>query len=157
MSEALLKVENVTVSFDGFKALDDLSFSLMPGTVRVLIGPNGAGKSTLLDTVIGRVRPTNGRITYKGEDLTSLPEYEIVRKGICRKFQAPGVLETLTIEENIAVAARRDHRWWRALTRKLSAASRRRGSRTAKSSGSRLAWWSPQTPSCCCSTNRQPA
>jgi len=124
MSEALLKVENVTVSFEGFKALDDLSFSLMPGTVRVLIGPNGAGKSTLLDTVIGRVRPTNGRITYKGEDLTSLPEYEIVRKGICRKFQAPGVLETLTIEENIAVAARRDHRWWRALTRKLSASER---------------------------------
>ena len=121
-----LNVENVTVSFDGFKALDDLSFTMERGAVRVLIGPNGAGKSTLLDTIIGRVKPASGRIVFKGEDLVRLPEYEVVRRGICRKFQAPGVLESLTTEENIAIAARRNRGWWRALTSALAPAERAR-------------------------------
>ncbi len=88
------------MSFDGFKALNDLSFSLAAGACHVLVGPNGAGKSTLLDTIIGRVRPTSGRIIFKNEDLAKVPEYAIVRRGICRKFQTPGVLDALTIEEN---------------------------------------------------------
>jgi urea transport system ATP-binding protein len=121
-----LNVENVTVSFDGFKALDDLSFTMERGAVRVLIGPNGAGKSTLLDTIIGRVKPASGRIVFKGEDLVRLPEYEVVRRGICRKFQAPGVLESLTTEENIAIAARRNRGWWRALTSAPAPAERAR-------------------------------
>ena len=83
-------VEHVTVSFDGFKALNDLSFSLAAGACHVLVGPNGAGKSTLLDAIIGRVRPTSGRVVFKGEDLANVPEYAIVRRGICRKFQTPG-------------------------------------------------------------------
>ncbi len=66
MNETLLSVENVTVSFDGFKALDGMSLQLMPKQVRVLIGPNGAGKSTLLDTIIGRVRASSGRVMFKG-------------------------------------------------------------------------------------------
>ena len=120
MSEALLAVENVTVSFEGFKALDGMSLRLMPKQVRVLIGPNGAGKSTLLDTIIGRVRPTSGRVVFKGEDITRLPEHQIVRRGICRKFQAPGILESLTVRENLALAARRDRGCLHSFGRGLS-------------------------------------
>jgi urea transport system ATP-binding protein len=125
-SDALLEVDHVTVSYDGFKALNDLCFSMLPGSVHVLIGPNGAGKSTLLDAIIGRVRPTTGRIVFKGEDISALPEFRIVQRGICRKFQTPGVLDELTIEANVLVAATRDRRSWRSLTTARSAAERER-------------------------------
>jgi urea transport system ATP-binding protein len=111
----LLLVDCVTVSYDGYKALTDVTFTVDPGAVHVLIGPNGAGKSTLLDAIIGRVRPTSGRIMFKGEDISALPEYEIVRRGICRKFQTPGVLEALTVRENLAVAATHNRSALRAL------------------------------------------
>ncbi len=110
----ILMMENVTVDFDGFKALTDVSLSLTPGTLRILIGPNGAGKSTLCDTIIGRVRPTSGRITFKDEVITALPEQEIVKRGICRKFQTPGVLPTLSVIDNLLVSGRKDRRWWRS-------------------------------------------
>jgi urea transport system ATP-binding protein len=84
--------------------------------LRILIGPNGAGKSTLCDTIIGRVRPTAGKITFKDEVITTLPEQEIVRRGICRKFQTPGVLPTLTVMENLLVSARKNRSWWRSFT-----------------------------------------
>jgi urea transport system ATP-binding protein len=126
MNTALLEVDHVTVSYDGFKALDDFSFSMEAGSVHVLIGPNGAGKSTLLDTIIGRVRPTLGRIVFKGEDISALPEFRIVQRGICRKFQTPGVLDELTVEANILVAATRDRRSWRSLTTHRSQAERDR-------------------------------
>jgi urea transport system ATP-binding protein len=113
--ESLLFVDGVTVSYDGYKALTDVTFTVQPGAVHVLIGPNGAGKSTLLDAIIGRVRPASGRIMFKGEDISALPEYQIVRRGICRKFQTPGVLEALTVRENIAVAATRNRGALRAL------------------------------------------
>lgn len=116
MTEQLLRVENLTVSFDGFKAVDGMNLSIQPNQVRVLIGPNGAGKSTLLDAIIGHVRPSGGRVILRGEDITHLPEYKIVRKGICRKFQAPGVLEGLTVWENLAVAGRTRREWWSTLT-----------------------------------------
>ena len=106
MESPLLSVENVTVSFDGFNALDGMSLRLMPASIRVLIGPNGAGKSTLLDAIIGHVRPSSGKVMFKGRDITRLNEYRIVRKGICRKFQAPGILDSLTVEENLNLAAR---------------------------------------------------
>ncbi len=112
----ILMIENVTVDFDGFKALTDVSLSLRPGELRVLIGPNGAGKSTLCDTIIGRVRPSSGKITFKNEVITTLPEHEIVRRGICRKFQTPGVLPTLTVMENLLVSARKNRAWWRSFT-----------------------------------------
>ncbi len=120
-AQPILQVENVTVSFDGFKALKDLSLSLDAGTLRVLIGPNGAGKSTLCDTVIGRVRASSGRILFKGEDITNLPEYRIVQRGVCRKFQTPGVLQTLSVYDNLAVAARKDRRWWSSFSLKPTA------------------------------------
>src|ERR1700712_3473889 len=112
----ILMMENVTVDFDGFKALTNVNLSLTPGDLRILIGPNGAGKSTLCDTIIGRVRPTSGRITFKDQVITALPEQEIVRRGICRKFQTPGVLPTLTVYENLLVSARKDRSWWRSFT-----------------------------------------
>jgi urea transport system ATP-binding protein len=114
----LLSVEHVTVSFAGYTALDDLSFALAPGAVHVLIGPNGAGKSTLLDAIIGRVRPASGRVVFKG--------YAIVRLGICRKFQTPGVLDALSIEENLRVAVTRNRGAWHALRAKPTAAERAR-------------------------------
>jgi len=120
MATPLLSVENVTVSFDGFNALDDMSLHLMPKSVRVLIGPNGAGKSTLLDAIIGHVSPTKGRVVFKGEDITRLDEYKIVRKGICRKFQAPGILESLSVADNLALAARHHRQCWRSFGRGLS-------------------------------------
>jgi urea transport system ATP-binding protein len=123
---ALLSVEHVTVSFDGYTALDDLSFALAPGACHVLVGPNGAGKSTLLDTIIGRVRPVSGHILFKGADLANVPEYAIVRRGICRKFQTPGVLDALTIEDNLRVAATRQRGAWHALTSSTTAAERTR-------------------------------
>jgi urea transport system ATP-binding protein len=123
----ILMMENVTVDFDGFMALTDVSLTLFPGTLRILIGPNGAGKSTLCDTIIGRVRPTSGRIIFKDENITSLAEQAIVRRGICRKFQTPGVLPTLTVMENLLVAARKNRAWWRALTRSTPAEELARG------------------------------
>jgi urea transport system ATP-binding protein len=113
-ADLLLSVDGVTVDYDGFKALDSFSMTLARGETRVLIGPNGAGKSTLCDTIIGRVRPTDGRILFQGEDITGLSEPAIVARGICRKFQAPGVLPTLTVADNLALAARRDRRWWKS-------------------------------------------
>jgi urea transport system ATP-binding protein len=124
MDTPLLQVENVTVSFDGFKALDNVSLSAVPTSVQVVIGPNGAGKSTLMDTIIGRVRPVSGRVMFKGTNMVRLPEYEIVRRGICRKFQTPGILPTLTVEENVAVAAKRSRGWLGSFKRSLSAAER---------------------------------
>lgn len=120
MTEPLLRVENLTVSFDGFKAVDGMNLTIQRNEVRVLIGPNGAGKSTLLDAIIGHVRPAEGRVLLRGEDITHLPEFKIVRKGICRKFQAPGVLEGLTVWENLAVAARTRREWWSALTHRTA-------------------------------------
>ena len=112
MAEPLLRLEDIVVDFDGFKAIDHLTFTVMPQTVRVLIGPNGAGKSTLLDTVIGKVRPTAGRVIYRGQDITKLPEHKIAQLGIRRKFQAPGVLEGLSVLDNLAVAARKNRNLW---------------------------------------------
>ena len=103
----LIELENVTVSYSGFKALDNLNFSFMTGGVKVLIGPNGSGKSTILDTIIGKVQPTAGRVLYKGIDITNFPEHRIAQMGIQRKFQTPGVLGNLSVYDNLAVAVRR--------------------------------------------------
>lgn len=112
-SEVILAIDGVTVDYSGFKALDGFSMTLDKGETRVVIGPNGAGKSTLCDTIIGRVRPTSGQVVFNGEDISRLPEQTIVGRGICRKFQAPGVLPMLTVRENMALAARSDRRWWK--------------------------------------------
>lgn len=117
----LLKMENITVNFDGFKALDNVSLDIAPCSLRILIGPNGAGKSTLCDTIIGRVRPTSGKIWFKDDQVTSLSEQEIVRRGICRKFQTPGILPSLSVMDNLLVSVRKNRRWWHAITTKIPA------------------------------------
>jgi urea transport system ATP-binding protein len=126
MARPLLDIQDVHVTFDGFRALDGVSLQIFPRTVRVMIGPNGAGKSTLLDTIIGRTRANRGRILFRGDDVTRLPEHRIVRAGICRKFQTPGVLEQMTVGENLAIAVRRHKQWWAHFRVGLDAKERRR-------------------------------
>lgn len=115
MSAELLSIRNLTVSFDGFKALNDVNLDVPPLGINVLIGPNGAGKSTLCDCIIGKIRPSEGRIVYQGKDITKLNEYKITQAGICRKFQAPGVLERLSVYDNLAVAVRGKKGWYQTL------------------------------------------
>ena len=87
MNGKVLEIENLTVSFDGFKAINGLNFSMDAGELRVIIGPNGAGKTTFLDSITGKVQPTEGRVLFKGKNLRKLSEYQIARLGIGRKFQ----------------------------------------------------------------------
>ncbi|MBE8990599.1 urea ABC transporter ATP-binding protein UrtD [Nostoc sp. LEGE 12450] len=103
MNAKILETENVTVSFDGFKALNQLNFSMDVGELRVVIGPNGAGKTTFLDVITGKVQPTIGRVLFKGRNLRSLPEYKIARLGIGRKFQTPRIYLNLTPRENLEI------------------------------------------------------
>lgn len=105
MSNPILSVEALTVSFDGFTVLDSLDFSMDYGEMRFLIGPNGAGKTTLLDLITGKVRPGQGRIIFDGSiDLARRQEHHVVRLGIGRKFQTPAVFNSLTVSENLEVA-----------------------------------------------------
>ncbi|WP_138466144.1 urea ABC transporter ATP-binding protein UrtD [Poseidonocella sp. HB161398] len=100
----VLMVEGLTVSFDGFKAVNDLSFYVEPNECRVIIGPNGAGKTTVLDLICGRTRATSGKIAFKGQDLTQMREDQIVHAGVGRKFQNPSVYEDLTVFENLEIS-----------------------------------------------------
>ncbi|KGF72711.1 urea ABC transporter ATP-binding protein [Neosynechococcus sphagnicola sy1] len=107
VSEAILAIENLTVSFDGFKALNQLNFSMAVGELRVIIGPNGAGKTTFLDVITGKVKPTEGRVLFKGKNLRSFSEDQIARMGIGRKFQTPRIYLNLTPQENLELACNR--------------------------------------------------
>lgn len=107
MTAKILDIDHVTVSFDGFKALNDLTFTMEPGELRVIIGPNGAGKTTFLDVITGKVRPTEGTARFKGRDLTTLKEHQIARLGIGRKFQTPRVYLNLTPRENLEISCNR--------------------------------------------------
>jgi len=100
----VLAAERLTVSFDGFKAVDDLNLYIEKGEVRAVIGPNGAGKTTVLDLISGRTRASEGSVRFKGHDLIGMREHEIVRLGVGRKFQTPSVYESLTVEENLVMS-----------------------------------------------------
>lgn len=113
--EKLLLVENLTVSFDGFKAVNDLSISVERNELRVIIGPNGAGKTTLLDMICGKTRPTAGRVMFEGKDLTRMSEHQIVRAGVGRKFQTPSVYEDLSVFENLEISLPRMHGLFQSL------------------------------------------
>jgi len=107
--EEILKVDEVTVTFDGFKALNDLTFTIERGELRVVIGPNGAGKTTLLDVITGKVRPRSGRVLFRPNerpqlDITRLPEQKIARLGIGRKFQTPNVFKSMSVLENLRLS-----------------------------------------------------
>ena len=106
--EAIVYLEDVTVDYDGFKALDRLNFFMDRRELRVVIGPNGAGKTTLLDVVSGRVKPAHGRVIFgRSTDLTTLSENQIAALGIGRKFQTPSVFVNLTVWENVELSLRR--------------------------------------------------
>jgi urea transport system ATP-binding protein len=111
----LLAVEGLTVSFDGFKAVDSLSFYLEEGEIRVIIGPNGAGKTTVLDLICGRTHATAGSIKFRGRELTSMREDDIVHAGVGRKFQTPSIYEDLTVFENLELSYPKGHSVFGAL------------------------------------------
>jgi urea transport system ATP-binding protein len=125
MTTNILEIENVTVSFDGFKALSNLTFSLQTGELRVIIGPNGAGKTTFLDTITGKVKPTSGQVRFKGQNLRSYNEHQIARMGIGRKFQTPRVHQQLTVRENLELAGNPHKNLFSTLWGKTSPQSQR--------------------------------
>jgi urea transport system ATP-binding protein len=110
-TSALLYLDGVGVSFDGFRALNKLSLAVEPGEMRAIIGPNGAGKTTMMDVITGKTRPDDGDVFFDGShDLTKLDEAEIARLGIGRKFQKPTVFESHTVEDNLRLALKADRR-----------------------------------------------
>ena len=100
----VLAIEGLTVSFDGFKAVDGLSLYLDRNEVRVVIGPNGAGKTTVLDLICGKTKATAGSIQFDGRELTKMKEFDIVRAGVGRKFQNPSIYENLSVFENLEMS-----------------------------------------------------
>src|ERR1700722_13532074 len=110
LTSALLYLNGVNVSFDGFRALNNLSLAVEPGEMRAIIGPNGAGKTTMMDVVTGKTRPQEGEVYFDcGEvELTRLDESAIAELGIGRKFQKPTVFESHTVEDNLRLALKAD-------------------------------------------------
>ncbi len=122
-----LYLDAISVSFDGFKALNELSLAIDVGELRCIIGPNGAGKTTMMDVVTGKTRPDSGYVHFGSNiDLLRLREPEIVRAGVCRKFQKPTVYEQLSVFENLELALADDRGVRAALTGRLSGAQRER-------------------------------
>ncbi|MBE9228032.1 urea ABC transporter ATP-binding protein UrtD [Phormidium sp. LEGE 05292] len=117
MNAKILEIDNVTVSFGGFKALKGLNFNLDQGELRVVIGPNGAGKTTFLDVISGKTKPTEGEVYFKGRNIQSFAEHEIARLGIGRKFQTPRVYLNLTPRENLELACNRNKNVFATLLR----------------------------------------
>src|SRR5471032_3008204 len=117
---AVLYLDGVSVSFDGFRALNNLSLAVEPGEMRAIIGPNGAGKTTMMDVVTGKTRPDTGQVFFEGtHDLSKLDETEIATLGIGRKFQKPTVFEMHTVEDNLNLALKNDRGvgatlWWQS-------------------------------------------
>ena len=120
-NEFALYLDGVNVSFDGFKAINNLSLCIEPGEMRAIIGPNGAGKTTMMDLITGKTRPDSGTILFKNEiDLTQYDEAEVANIGVGRKFQKPSVIESLTVFENLELSLKGGRSIWQALMHKLS-------------------------------------
>ncbi|MDE1947201.1 MAG: urea ABC transporter ATP-binding protein UrtD [Burkholderiales bacterium] len=110
-TDTLLYLDGVSVTFDGFRALNKLSLVLEPGEMRAVIGPNGAGKTTMMDVITGKTRPDEGRVVFgRDTDLTRLDEPAIAALGIGRKFQKPTIFEPLTVWDNLLLALAGDRR-----------------------------------------------
>ena len=109
ITPTLLYLDNVTVSFDGFRALNALSLMVDENEMRAIIGPNGAGKTTMMDVITGKTRPTDGSALFAGShDLTKLDEAQIAELGIGRKFQTPTVFDMHSVEDNLVLALKAD-------------------------------------------------
>ena len=102
--ETLLNLKDVSVSFEGFLALNNLNLTLSKGELRAVIGPNGAGKTTFLDVITGKVKPTKGDVFFKGKSLVGKKEHKIARIGVGRKFQSPRVFENLSVQKNLEIS-----------------------------------------------------
>lgn len=125
--QSILYLNGVTKSFDGFKAINNLSLEIAPGELRAVIGPNGAGKSTMMDIITGKTRPDVGEVRFKDTiDLTAHDEADIANMGIGRKFQKPTVVESLTVWENLDLALAGNRGIWQTLFAKSTADQRRR-------------------------------
>jgi urea transport system ATP-binding protein len=117
----ILYLEDITVSFDGFRALNELTLYIDAGELRCIIGPNGAGKTTMMDVITGKTRPDKGSAWFgQTADLLTLTEPEIAEAGVGRKFQKPTVFERHTVSENLELAVAGDKRVWNTLTRKIN-------------------------------------
>ena len=115
-TSALLYLDGVSVSFDGFRAINNLILTIEPGEMRAIIGPNGAGKTTMMDIITGKTRPDDGIVYFDGQyDLTRLDETEIANLGIGRKFQKPTVFESQSVGDNIMLALKDERGPWSAL------------------------------------------
>lgn len=113
---SILYLNGVTKSFDGFKAINNLSLDIVPGELRAIIGPNGAGKSTMMDIITGKTKPDDGEVRFKDNiDLTRYDEADIANMGIGRKFQKPTVIESLTIWDNLELALAGNRGIWQTL------------------------------------------
>jgi urea transport system ATP-binding protein len=121
-TDFVLAIEDLTVSFDGFKAVDSLNMYIDKNELRVVIGPNGAGKTTVLDLICGKTRSSSGSIKFNNKELTKLAEHEIVRAGVGRKFQTPSIYENLTVYQNLEVSYPVGRSVWGSLTFKRTAA-----------------------------------
>ncbi|WP_376961350.1 urea ABC transporter ATP-binding protein UrtD [Azospirillum sp. A26] len=125
-TDYLLAVEGLTVSFDGFKAVNDLSFYVDSNEIHVIIGPNGAGKTTVLDLICGRTKASGGSIKFRNRELTAMKEHQIVKAGVGRKFQNPSIYDDLTVFENLEISYPRGRSVFGALAFKRDAAVRER-------------------------------
>jgi len=134
--KVILYLEDITVAFDGFKALDALTLSIDDGELRAIIGPNGAGKTTMMDVITGKTRPDSGR-AFLGQslDLTRMREAEIARAGIGRKFQKPSVFEQATVLENLWLACAGDKGWIASIRQRLAPGQSERIERTLETVG----------------------
>lgn len=121
MSSTILYLDGVSVSFDGFRAINNLSLVLDKGEMRAIIGPNGAGKTTMMDIITGKTRPDAGQVFFDGDvDLTRHDEAEIAMMGIGRKFQKPTVFESHTVEDNLILSLKGPRSIFRALFHRRS-------------------------------------
>ena len=125
-TDFVLAIEDLSVSFDGFRAIDKLTLYLDRGELRVIIGPNGAGKTTLLDLICGKTRATEGSIKFKNAEMRNMSEHKIVRAGIGRKFQTPSIYENLPVFKNLEVSYPRGRGVFGALAFKCDEAVRER-------------------------------
>ena len=125
---SLLEVSGVSVTFDGFRAINNLSFSIGPAELRAIIGPNGAGKTTFMDIVTGKTRPDEGRVLWgeTSQSLLRMNESQIAQAGIGRKFQRPTVFEDQSVEDNLMMALKKPRSPWKVLGFRPVAADRQR-------------------------------
>jgi urea transport system ATP-binding protein len=135
VSKLILQVEELMVSFDGFKALDIAYFDLEEKELRVVIGPNGAGKTTFMDVLCGKTKPQQGTAIMDGKDLVKLNEQQIVELGVGRKFQTPTVFGSLSVFDNLLLAFKTSRSVWRSLFYRLPPQAKARIEEVAETVG----------------------